>query len=190
MIYPIYIYGEGVLAKKAEPISRDYPELDKLISDMFETMDNAHGVGLAAPQIGKSLRLFTADASALQEDYPEEQLEGFRLAFINPQIISRSEETWKFEEGCLSIPGIRESVQRPSWITMRYQNTDFQEVEEKFDGIKARIIQHEYDHVEGILFTDIISPLKKSLLSSKLIALKKGKVNAKYPVRSSIKKRG
>ncbi|RYD81021.1 MAG: peptide deformylase [Sphingobacteriales bacterium] len=187
MIYPIVIYGDPVLNKRAEDIKPDYPELPKLIDDMFETMYAAHGVGLAAPQIGKSIRLFVVDGSPMDE----ENLADFKKVFINPEILEESEEEWKFEEGCLSIPNLREKVERPEEITLRYQDENFKEYTEVFDGIKARIIQHEYDHIEGILFTEHLSAFKKSLIKGKLSAISKGEFERNYPVKvySTSKKR-
>ena len=179
MIYPIVIYGDPVLNKEAEDISPDYPELPKLIDDMFETMYAAHGVGLAAPQIGKSIRLFVVDGSPMDE----ENLKDFKKVFINPEILEESEEEWKFEEGCLSIPNLREKVERPEEITLRYQDENFVEHIEVFNGIKARIIQHEYDHIEGILFTEHLSAFKKSLIKGKLNAIAKGDFERHYPVK-------
>lgn len=179
MIYPIVIYGDPVLKKRAKPIEKDYPELDKLIADMYETMYAANGVGLAAPQIGKSIRLFVIDGSPMEDE--EEIAIGLKKVFINPEIIEESEEEEKFEEGCLSIPGLRENIERPEEITMKYLDENFNPHEETFDGIAARIIQHEYDHLEGILFTDKLSAFKKTLIRSKLNDMAKGYVDAKYP---------
>jgi peptide deformylase len=185
MIYPIVVFGDPVLRKAAEPITAEYPELKKLITDMFETMYNAHGVGLAAPQIGKAIRLFIVDGSPMDE----KDLADFKKVFINPEILDESEDEWKFEEGCLSIPGIREGVERPEKITLRYQDEHFNTHQEEFDGLKARIIQHEYDHIEGILFTDHLSAFKKSLLRGRLNAMSKGDVDASYPVKVFSRKR-
>lgn len=179
MIYPIVVYGDPVLNQEAEEISKDYPGLPKLIDDMFETMYAAHGVGLAAPQIGKSIRLFVVDGSPMDED----ELADFKKVFINPEILEESDEEWKFEEGCLSIPGLREKVERPEEITMRYMDENFQEHTETFNGLKARIIQHEYDHIEGILFTEHLSAFKKSLIRGKLNSISKGEFEKNYPVK-------
>ena len=176
MIYPIVIYGDPVLRKQAEDIRQDYPELGQLIKDMFETMYNAHGVGLAAPQIGKPIRLFVVDASPVDESTRD-----FKKVFINPEIIEEGEEECKFEEGCLSIPGLRENVMRPDEITIKYLDENFQPHEETFTGLASRVIQHEYDHIEGILFTDHISAFRKSMVRSKLSAMAKGEVDADYP---------
>ena len=177
MIYPIVLYGDPVLRKKTENVKKDYPGLTQLIEDMFETMYDANGVGLAAPQIGKSLRLFVVDGAPLDE----QALAGFKKVFINPEILEEGEEEWKFEEGCLSIPGIREQIDRPEEITVRYFNEKFEEKSEILSGLKARIFQHEYDHIEGILFPDHLSAFKKSLLKGKLNAITKGEVKPAYP---------
>lgn len=178
MILPIIAYGDPVLKKEAEEIDQDYPFLEELIANMFETMDNAEGVGLAAPQVGKSIRLFVVDASAFSDEEPE--LEGFRKVFINPIIVEEEGEKWAFNEGCLSIPGIREDVSRCPNITIEYLDENFNLVEEKYSGLVARIIQHEYDHVEGLLFTDYLSPLKRTLIKSKLNNIAKGNVKVNY----------
>ena len=175
MIYPIRAFGDPVLRATCEEISSDSEELKKLIEDMYETMDASDGVGLAAPQIGKSLRLFLVDST----HFPDEE-DGVRQAFINPQIIEEEGEEWAFEEGCLSIPEIRENVVRHAQLKITYLNEDFQKKTEVFDGLTARVIQHEYDHIEGILFTDHLSPLKKQLLKGKLANISKGKVNVHY----------
>jgi len=185
MIYPIVIYGDPVLKKQAEPIKKGEPGLDELIRDMYETMENAHGIGLAAPQIGKPVRLFVVDASALDD----ENVKNFKQVFINPEILDEGDEEWKYEEGCLSIPGIKEDVFRPKVINLKYQDENFQPHTEKFDGIKARIIQHEYDHLEGVLFTEHLSAFKKSLLRGKLKDISQGKLEAKYPVKVFHKKK-
>ena len=178
MIYPIVVYGSPVLRKVAQEVSPDFEGLDKLIEDMFETMYESDGVGLAAPQIGKSIRLFVIDGSPMAEDDPE--LEGFKKAFVNPTILTETGNKWPYAEGCLSLPNIREEVDRPANITIRYYDTDFNEYTESYDGIKARIIQHEYDHLEGVLFIDRIAPLKRKLLKGKLNDIAKGKSNAAY----------
>lgn len=178
MILPIVAYGDPVLKKEAEEIEEDYPNLKKLIEDMFETMYKAEGVGLAAPQIGKSIRLFVVDASPFEEDEPA--LKDFKKVFINPIIIEEEGKEWAFSEGCLSIPGIREDVLRKPDITIEYYDEDFQLKEERFDGLAARVIQHEYDHIEGILFTDKINPLKKRLLKGRLNNISKGNVKVPY----------
>ncbi|TVQ77090.1 MAG: peptide deformylase [Flavobacteriales bacterium] len=185
MILPIVAYGDPVLKKKAVDISADYPELKDLISSMFETMYAANGVGLAAPQIGKSIRLFIIDAApfAEEEDEEYELLKDFKKVFINAEIIDETGEEWGFNEGCLSIPDIREDVFRNEEITVRYLDENFQEKTETFDGLRARIIQHEYDHIDGILFTDYLSPLRKRMLKSRLNQISKGKISVNYRMR-------
>jgi peptide deformylase len=176
MIYPIVAYGDPVLRKQTEEIGPDYQGLKQLIEDMFETMYYANGVGLAAPQIGKSIRLFVVDA----EPMDEEELKGFKKVFINPEILDETGEEWGMEEGCLSIPGIREDVFRNENVTIRYQDENFVEHTETFDGMAARVIQHEYDHIEGILFTDHLSGIKKRLLKNKLLNISKGNAKSEY----------
>jgi peptide deformylase len=197
MILPILLYGDPVLRKMAAPITKDYPDLEKLIADMFETMYQAKGVGLAAPQIGKSIRLFIVDASPFAETSEDDEededseltkeeaaeLKDFKRVFINPVMLEEDGEEWKFNEGCLSIPKIREDVSRKAFIVLRYMDENFQEWEEEFDGLAARIIQHEYDHIEGKLFTDKINPLRRKLLKRRLEDITKGKVSPEYKVR-------
>jgi peptide deformylase len=178
MIYPVTAYGDPVLRKKAVAIDKDYEGLTDLVQNMFDTMYHCAGVGLAAPQIGKSIRLFVVDASPFTEDEP--LAEGFKKVFINAQILETDGKKWKFNEGCLSIPGIREDVERKDTITIRYQDLNFETHTETYTGIRARIIQHEYDHIEGILFTDYLSPLKKQLLKGRLNDIAKGKTDADY----------
>ncbi|MBA9079792.1 peptide deformylase [Rufibacter quisquiliarum] len=178
MIYPIVAYGDAVLRTKATDIPQDYPELGKLIEDMFETMYHAHGVGLAAPQIGKSIRLFVIDSKPFMEEGEEEK--GVKKAFINPVILEESGEEWGFDEGCLSIPGVREEVWRQERIKIKYYDLDGKEYIEEYDDLTARVIQHEYDHIEGILFTDHLSALKKRLIKGKLTKISKGDVDADY----------
>lgn len=178
MALPIVVYGSPMLRKVSENISKDYEGLNDLIEKMFETMTASDGVGLAAPQIGKSIRLFVIDATPMAEDDPS--LEGFRKAFINPKILHEEGEKWGFTEGCLSIPEIREEVLRPSKVTIEYYDENFEYHKETFDGIKARVIQHEYDHLEGVLFVDLLSPLKKKMLKGKLNNIAKGKTKAAY----------
>ncbi len=180
MKYPIYVYGTPVLRKKAKEIGWDYPGLKELITDMFETMKISDGVGLAAPQIGLSIRLIVIDASEMEEDDPA--LKDFRKVFINPVIIEESGEKWSFNEGCLSVPNIREDVERHSVVHVRYQDEYFKWHEEIYDGVKARIFQHEYDHLEGVLFVDRISPLRKRLLNNRLKAITKGDVSTSYKI--------
>lgn len=185
MILPVVAYGDPVLRKLADEIDADYPDLKELIANMFQTMYDAAGVGLAAPQIGKSIRLFIVDASPFEEDEPN--LKGFKKVFINPIILEEEGNAWKFNEGCLSIPGIREDVSRKPNITIEYYNEQFELLEETYDGIAARIIQHEYDHIEGKLFIDYLNPLKKQLLKKKLSDISKGNVSVKYKMKFPLK---
>ncbi|HZW77951.1 MAG TPA: peptide deformylase [Flavobacteriaceae bacterium] len=185
MILPIVAYGDPILRKKAEDIDKDYPQLDDLIQNMFETMYAAHGIGLAAPQVGKAVRLFVVDASPFEddEDLTDEErsfLASFKKVFINAQILEERGDEWAFNEGCLSIPDVREDVFRQPDITIRYLDENFQEHTETFSGLAARIIQHEYDHIEGVLFTDKLSPLKKRLIKSRLTNISKGKISVDY----------
>ena len=187
MVLPIIGYGSKVLKTKAKEIPTDYPELNKLISDMYETMYDASGVGLAAPQIGKSIRLFLIDTSPFDTDEFEQnsgfEVKSVKKTFINPILINESGENTSFEEGCLSIPNIREHINRKSEITIRYQDENFNDHQETFSGILARVIQHEYDHLEGILFTDKISPFKKKLIKGKLKNIMIGKVSVDYKMK-------
>ena len=178
MIYPIVIYGSQILRNESEDITPDYPELKKLIEDMWITLGEAEGVGLAAPQIGKNIRLFIVDCTPWGEDDPT--LADFKRVFINAEIYEESEETSLFEEGCLSIPGIHENVRRPVSIRMRYLDENFVEHDEEFTGKPARVIQHEYDHLEGKVFTDHLSPLRRNLLKSKILKLAKGQYSCAY----------
>lgn len=178
MIYPIVIYGSPVLRNKSVDIDSSYPDFKKLIDDMFLTLTEASGVGLAAPQIGKNIRLFIVDCTPWGEDDPS--LADYRRVFVNAQIYERSEETGLFEEGCLSLPGIHENVRRPVKIRMRYLDENFVEHDEEFDGLPARVIQHEYDHIEGEVFTDHLSPLRRNLLRGKIMNLVKGKYRCGY----------
>jgi peptide deformylase len=182
MIYPIVVYGHPVLKKEAvDFLPEEKDELKQLIDDMFETMYNADGIGLAAPQIGLSKRIFVIDATPLAEDFPE--LTDFKKVFINARIIERDGEPVSDQEGCLSIPGISEDVERPTKIKIRYVDVDFNEYEEVYEGWAARVIQHEYDHIQGILFVDHLTPLKKRLLKRKLTAISKGKINVNYRIK-------
>lgn len=186
MILPIVAYGDPVLKKVAKNIESDYKGLSDLIDNMFETMYSASGVGLAAPQIGKSIRLFIVDASPFGEDEedPEAQkVKDFKEVFINAQIIERTGEEWPFQEGCLSIPNIREDVNREYSIKIKYYNRDWELQQKVFDGYAARIIQHEYDHIDGILFTDLLNPLKKRMLKRKLQDISKGIVDVNYKMK-------
>ena len=181
MILPIVAYGDPVLRQECEEISQDYPNLDKLISNMFETMYQASGVGLAAPQIGLAIRLFIVDASPFAEgENGDESCADFKRVFINPIIYEESGNEWGFEEGCLSIPKIREEVKRKPDLKIEYYTPDWELVEEELTGFPARIVQHEYDHIEGVLFTDHISTLRRTLLSTKLTDISKGNVDVDY----------
>lgn len=197
MILPIVAYGDPVLKKEAQEIDKNYPELDTLISDMFETMYKAAGVGLAAPQIGRSIRLFVVDGSPFadtdDDDEPDPMavgMEDFKQVFINPIITAEDGEEWGFNEGCLSIPKIREEVYRKGKIHISYYDADWNFHEETFEGYKARIIQHEYDHIEGILFTDHLSVLKRKLLTKKLSNISKGEILVDYKMKFPAVKKG
>ncbi len=187
MIYPIYIIGTSVLRQKAVEIDENYPNLDKLIEDMWETMYESDGIGLAAPQIGKSIRLLVIDASTLADDDPT--LKDFKKVFINANITEYSEDTDTMSEGCLSIPGLNEDVKRPVGITIEYYDENFQFHREQYSGFSARVIQHEFDHIEGVLFTDKVSPIRKRLIKSKLQAISKGKFEHRYKFKLATKKR-
>ncbi|MGE0090731.1 MAG: peptide deformylase [Bacteroidales bacterium] len=181
MIYPIMIYGLPVLRKVAEEIDKNYPGLKEFIDDMWETMYYSDGLGLAAPQVGKSIRLFVIDGEPLEDESPE--LKNFKKVFINSKIIETSDITNSQYEGCLSIPTIREEVNRPLKIRLDYYDENFNHYDEWFEGMAARVIQHEYDHTEGILFTDKVSPIKKRLLKGKLASISKGKFAVDYKFR-------
>lgn len=183
MIYPIVAYGDPVLKKVAEDF-KEGEDLKALIADMYETMYNASGVGLAAPQIGLSKRIFVIDTGAFEET----ETEAVKRAFINPEILEETGEEWGYEEGCLSIPGIRAVVERPETVHIRYYDENWKLHEEAFDGMTARVIQHEYDHLEGVLFTDYLSPLKKRLYKSKLVNISKGVTDASYRMRFPVKR--
>ena len=180
MFLPIVVYGHPVLRRVSEDITPDYPGLEKLVQDMFYTMDEADGVGLAAPQIGLNIRLFVVDSSAFADQDPT--CRGFRKVFMNAHILERRGNEILRNEGCLSVPGIHEDVRRPEFIRMSYMNEKGEQVEEEFSGIKAWIIQHEYDHLDGMLFTDHLSALKKKLLKGKLANISLGKFKAGYRV--------
>jgi peptide deformylase len=184
MIYPIVMYGDPVLRQRAKDIEQG-TDLKPLIDDMFETMHGASGIGLAAPQIGKSIRLFVVDGTVLED---EEGMENFRKAFVNPEILEEVGTPWEFEEGCLSIPNIRENVSRKERLKIRYYDENWNLHEEVYDGMKARIIQHEYDHIEGKLFVDYLPALKKRLLKGKLADISKGKVDTEYRIIAPLKK--
>lgn len=194
MILPILAYGDPILKKEAEELDNEFPNLVQLIDDMWETMYDAHGVGLAAPQIGKSIRLFVVDASPFAEgdeepDPKAKGLENFKKVFINPIIEEESGNEWAFQEGCLSIPKIREEIFRKENIFVSYYDENFNYHEEHFNGYAARVIQHEYDHLEGILFTDHLSSLKKKLLSKKLTNISKGAVEVNYKMKFPLLKK-
>jgi peptide deformylase len=188
MIYPIYVYGTSVLRKKTHEIKKDYPGLATLIVDMYETMKFSEGVGLAAPQIGLSIRMFVVDATGTGKeeegfDKDDEDLSDFKKVFINPKITRYWGESWTFNEGCLSIPDLREDVVRPENVRIEYYDESFKFHDEEFDGVRARIIQHEYDHLEGIMFVDKINPLRKRLIKGKLNAISQGKVDIHYKIK-------
>lgn len=180
MILPIYTYGNAVLRKEAQDITPDYPELQTLIANMFETMDASDGIGLAAPQIGLDIRVVVIDIDVLSEDYPE--YKGFRHAYINPHILEYDENSEKksMEEGCLSLPGIHENVKRPTRIHVRYQDENFVEHDEWVEGYLARVMQHEFDHLEGTVFVDRISPMRKQMIRGKLKDLLQGRFRCAY----------
>lgn len=181
MIYPIYVYGQPVLRKVAKEIDKNYPNLKEYIANMFETMQTSDGVGLASPQVGNSIRLFVIDGSPFAED--DETLQDFKKVFINPKITERYGEDKIFNEGCLSLPGIREDVTRKSTIKISYYDEDFNFHEEELDGIKARITQHEYDHIEGKLLIDHLTPLRRRILKRKLTEISKGEVETAYKIK-------
>ena len=188
MILPIVAYGDPVLKKRASEISKDTPKLEETISNMYESMYGAHGVGLAAPQVGLSIRLFIVDTSPFADDEEysveeQEKLKDFKRTFINAKIIEETGVEWSFNEGCLSIPNVREEVLRKPVIKVEYLDENFNTHTETFDGLIARVIQHEYDHIEGILFTDKVSTLKKRLLKGKLSNISKGKTSVDYRMR-------
>lgn len=186
-VIPIVAYGDPVLKSKSKPIDKDYPDLDQLIENMWETMYKASGVGLAAPQIGLPIRLFIIDATPFAEE--EAELDGFKKVFINAEMLEETGEPWLFNEGCLSFPELREDIRRPAQIRIRYQDEFFKEHETVFSGLAARVILHEYDHIEGILMVDRISSLKKTLLRKKLGNISKGLVSTDYPMKFPLRKR-
>lgn len=203
MILPITAYGDPVLREETEEIGSDYPQLKELIANMYETMYHASGVGLAAPQVGLPIRLFVVDTVQMFEDDEEEEPkpkkkrkgakdeeQGIIKVFINPIVIEETGKLWAYEEGCLSIPGIREDVLRPEKVTIEYQNENFELITETYDGLTARVIQHEYDHIEGILFTDKLKPLKKQLIKKKLDKVSKGEVDVAYRMNFPLVKKG
>lgn len=194
MILPIVAYGDPVLRQKAKEISEDHPKLDEILDNMFETMYGARGIGLAAPQVGLPIRLFIVDATPFEDDddLTEEEREfvsTFKKVFINAKIVEEEGDEWAFNEGCLSIPDINEDVFRKPQITIEYQDENFKKHKDTFDGIVARIIQHEYDHIEGILFTDKLSPLKKRLIKGRLTNISKGKIDVGYRMKFPMAKK-
>ena len=185
MILPIVAYGDPILKQRAKEISSSSKDFEILLKNMWETMYAANGVGLAAPQVGKSLRLFIVDGSpfsveASQTEYEKNELKSFKKVFINPKILQKSDDLENFNEGCLSIPDVRGDVTRPTTIKIKYQNQYFKEITEHISGLPSRIVQHEYDHLEGILFTDKLSALKKKLLKNKLLKISRGNINVDY----------
>lgn len=182
MIYPIYLYGNPVLRKIAQPITPDYPNLQQLVVDMYETMYKSEGIGLAAPQIGLSIKLFVIDLAPFAEDMPE--LKDFKKTFINAEIVERTGDSVTQEEGCLSVPGIHESVTRKDQIRIKYVDENFVEHDEVYSGYVARVIQHEYDHTEGHIYLDHVSPIRRQLIKSKLNSIIKGKINCRYKVKN------
>jgi len=193
MIIPIYGYGEAVLRKIGEEITPDYPNLSTIIANMYDTMYNAYGVGLAAPQVGLAIRLFVIDTEPFSDSddlskEEQQQLKGFKKTFINAKMIKEDGELWGFNEGCLSIPDIRDEVFRNERITLEYCDEDFNKKTEVFDGLIARVIQHEYDHIEGILFTDHLTILKKTLIKKKLQNIMEGKSFPDYRMKFANKK--
>jgi peptide deformylase len=193
MILPIIGYGDPVLRKVGEPVSPDYPELKQVIADMYDTMYNAHGVGLAAPQVGLPIRIFIVDTEPFSDDDElsgdeRAQLKNFKQTFINAKMLTEEGEEWGFNEGCLSIPEVREDVYRHEKIAIEYYDEAFNRKTEVFDGLIARVIQHEYDHIEGILFTDRISSLKKRLIQKKLLGIMEGKSRPDYKMKFAAKK--
>lgn len=186
MVLPVVAYGHPVLRKMCEDITPEYPELAKLVQDMWETMYNSNGVGIAAPQINKAVRLFVIDTAQIVADfddedkrkYPNEQ--GIKQVFINAHKVEEYGDNWPYNEGCLSIPKVREDISRPAKVRLRYMDENFKEHEQTFDGITARVILHEYDHIDGKLFIDYLTPLKKRLIKKKLDDISNGKVRTDY----------
>lgn len=188
MILPIVAYGAPVLKKEAAEISKDYPNLDQLIENMWETMYASNGVGLAAPQIGLSIRLFVVDTAPFSGDDELDELEAIKLksfkkVFINPELIEEDGPIWEFNEGCLSIPDVREDVSRHDRIMIHYFDEQFEEQRLMITGLSARVVQHEYDHIEGVLFTDHLTPLKRRLLKNRLNSISKGTIQVDYPMK-------
>jgi len=185
MKYPVTVYGDPLLRKKASPVEKDQEGLNEIIENMWEIMYYSDGVGLAAPQVGLSIRLFLVDATSGADEEPE--LKDFKRVFINPEIIKISGEEWVMNEGCLSLPEIREDVKRPDVVRIKYLDENFEPHEEVFSGYSGRIIQHEYDHLEGVLFFDYLTPLRKRLLKSKLRSIATGKVQPHYRIKVPVK---
>lgn len=181
MILPIYAIGNPVLKKEAQDIESEYPDLQELIANMKETMYNANGIGLAAPQIGLSIRLFIIDTVQLMEE--GEESEGLNQVFINAQKIEEGGDEWVYEEGCLSIPEVRGDINRPSQLRIQYLDENFEAHEKVFTGLNARVIQHEYDHIDGILFTEMLKPIKRRLMKRRIDKIKKGEINPEYKMR-------
>ncbi len=186
MVYPIVMYGDPILRKRSKEIPEGSLDIKTFVQDMFETMYAANGIGLAAPQIGKGIRLFVVDGTAL--DDLEEDMTGFKKVFVNPVIINEEGDKWDFEEGCLSIPNIRENVARPERLRIRYEDEEGNAMDEEYGGMKARIIQHEYDHLDGKMFVDYLTPLKKRMLKGKLKDISKGDVHTEYRISAPLKK--
>lgn len=185
MKYPVTVYGDALLRKKAQKVDKEHEGLSDIIENMWETMYSSDGVGLAAPQVGKSIRIFIVDASSGADEEPE--LADFKKVFINPEIVETYGEEWIMNEGCLSLPEIREDVSRPDYVRIKYFDENFTEHNEVYNGYAGRIIQHEYDHLEGVLFIDYLSPLKKRLLKGKLTNIARGKVQPHYRIKVPVK---
>lgn len=188
MILPIVAYGDPVLRKVCEDLPEDFPKLKELIANMYETMYNAKGVGLAAPQVGLPIRIFVVDTTPFADDddlsvEDQKALKGFKQTFINAHVEEETGVEWAFNEGCLSIPEIRDDIKRKDTLIITFVDADFKEHNKTYDGLLARVIQHEYDHIEGILFTDKLSPLKKRMLKGKLNNISKGKIEVDYRMR-------
>ena len=186
MVYPIVVYGDPILRKRAKEIKKGSVDIPAFVQDMFDTMYAAHGIGLAAPQIGRDIRLFVVDGTTLKEE--KEDMTGFKKVFINPELVDEEGNEWEFEEGCLSIPNIRENVSRKEQVRIRYFDELWKKKDEVYNGIKARIIQHEYDHLDGKMFIDYLSPLKKRMLKGKLKDISKGDVETEYRIKARLKK--
>ena len=183
MVLPVYVYGMSVLRKIAPEIPEDFKELDQFIEDLFDTMHASDGVGLAAPQVGKSLRIFVVDTTPMAENNDDEpELKDFRKVFINPYILEEWGDSWAFEEGCLSLPNLREEVSRPENVKIEYYDENWVLHEEEYNGIRARVIQHEYDHLDGKMFTDKVSPIKRKLLAPRLKSISRGRVDCDYKI--------